>query len=132
MPRRGPMTDDHKNAIRQGRLQANTVKAYLETLDIDRRRVSDPATLKKRLAAVEGRLDTEGNVLKSLELRQQRLDLIRALAAATTEVDDRDLEKEFVEVASEFAQRKGITYSAFREMGVPPKVLAAAGIKRGT
>ena len=131
MPRRGPMTDQHKDAIRQGRTQANTVKAYLETLNVDRRRASDPATLKKRLAAVEARLESEGNVLKSLELRQQRLDLVQALEAATAEVNQKNLEKEFTKVAADYAELKGITYNAFREMGVPPKVLSAAGIKRG-
>jgi predicted transcriptional regulator with HTH domain len=130
MPRRGPMTAGHKAAIRQGRMQANAVKAYLETLEVDRRRTSDPATVKKRLAAVETRLAGETNVLKGLELRQQRLDLQHILAAAKAEAQQKDLEKEFVKVASEFAQRKGIGYTAFREMGVRPKVLQSAGIKR--
>ena len=30
-----------------------------------------------------------------------------------------------------FAQRKGITYGAWREFGVPPEVLKKAGITRG-
>lgn len=130
MPRRGPMTNDHKSAIRQGRLQANVVKAYLETRDVGRRQLSDPETLKKRLAGVVGKLESERNVLKALELRQQRLDLQRRLDSATAEVQQKDLEKEFVNVAAEYAGRKSLGYAAFREMGVPPKVLAAAGIKR--
>lgn len=130
MPRRGPMRDDHKEAIRHGRLQANVVKAYLETLGNERRRATDPDTLKKRLAAVEQKLKAETNRLKGLELRQQRIDLQQALAAAGAQGSRKDLEKEFTKVAGEYAERKGITYGAFREMGVPPKVLASAGIKR--
>lgn len=38
------------------------------------------------------------------------------------------LEDEFVEHALIFARRKGITYGAWRDVGVPAHVLARAGI----
>ena len=46
-------------------------------------------------------------------------------------VDLAALEKGFIEAAGPYAARKGLTYSAFRSVGVPPAVLRAAGISRG-
>src|SRR5437879_1017392 len=106
MPRRGPMTDEHKEAIRQGRLQSSVVKAYLDTLDTDRRRTSDAATLQKRLEALDARVAKETNRVAVLKLKQQRLDLERALKSATSDDGSaQDLEGEFVKVAADWAQR---------------------------
>ena len=41
------------------------------------------------------------------------------------------LEDEFVDAASGYSQRKGISYTAWRELGVPASVLKRAGIGRG-
>jgi hypothetical protein len=41
------------------------------------------------------------------------------------------LEKEFVRAAKGYSERKGITYGAWREFGVPAEVLRKAGISRG-
>lgn len=41
------------------------------------------------------------------------------------------LEKDFIANAAPYAARKGLSYAAFREVGVPPAVLSKAGIKRG-
>ena len=40
------------------------------------------------------------------------------------------LEEAFVGAASEYSDRKGISYSAWRELGVPAAVLKRAGVKR--
>ena len=131
MPRRGKMTAAHKDAIRKGRSEAQAVKAYLESLGGERRRrSSDPATLKKRLAAAEAQLKDETNVLKILELKEEARTLRRQLEAAGSPRQASDLEKDFVKSARAFATRKGISYDTFRDMGVSPKVLAAAGITR--
>ena len=42
------------------------------------------------------------------------------------------LEKDFVKSAKSYSQRKGITYGAWREFGVPAEVLRKAGISRGS
>ncbi|GIU89638.1 MAG: hypothetical protein KatS3mg010_0737 [Acidimicrobiia bacterium] len=42
------------------------------------------------------------------------------------------LEKEFVKVAKGYSARKGISYGAWREFGVPAEVLKKAGITRGS
>ena len=48
-----------------------------------------------------------------------------------TTVDLTALETDFVAVAKPYAQRKGISYEAWREAGVPAATLKAAGIGRG-
>ena len=49
--------------------------------------------------------------------------------AETTDISE--LEDAFVEVAVSYSGRKGITYSAWREVGVPAATLKRAGISRG-
>jgi len=124
------MTDDHKEAIRQGRLQANVVNAYLESLQSRQRRYSDPAVLKRRLQRLEDKLSAEANPLKALELRQQRLELERRLRSTSDDPGSDELEAQFIKIAREFSDRKGLSYAAWREMGVPTKVLYAAGLRR--
>ena len=47
-------------------------------------------------------------------------------------VDLRKLEGDFVEVAKSYAERKGISYASWRDVGVPAATLTKAGIKRGS
>ena len=49
-----------------------------------------------------------------------------------TTVDLSALEAEFVAVAKGYAERKQISYEAWREAGVSASTLKAAGITRGT
>ena len=52
------------------------------------------------------------------------------LAAWDDTVDLGALEKEFVAVAARYADRKSVSYTAFRKVGVPAAVLKQAGIVR--
>ena len=45
-------------------------------------------------------------------------------------MDISGLEKSFVAAAKGYSERKGISYTAWRELGVPPEVLKRAGISR--
>ncbi len=47
-------------------------------------------------------------------------------------VDLSELEAGFVQAAKGYSGRKGISYAAWREAGVEPRVLKAAGISRGS
>ncbi len=85
--------------------------------------------MKKRLAAVEDEI-AAADPLKRLHLVQERLDLQAALEASESTVDIAALEKEFVSAAATYSERKGISYSAWRELGVPSNVLDKAGISR--
>ncbi len=68
--------------------------------------------------------------LKRLQLRQERLDLEAELATSTNKIDLGSLETEFVQSAKPYSSRKGISYFAWREAGVPAATLKAAGISR--
>jgi hypothetical protein len=65
--------------------------------------------------------------LKRLHLVQEHLDLQTALEASKAGTE---LERAFVAVAARYGERKGVTYSAWRELGVPASVLTRAGISR--
>ncbi len=127
------MTDEHKSALAEGRNQSKTVGRYLEALEANkpkrgRKRTSD--SVKKRLATVETELKA-ANGLSRLTLLQERRNLEVELAAMSAGAPDLSaLEKDFVKVAKSYGQRKGITYGAWREFGVPPEALKKAGITR--
>jgi hypothetical protein len=58
------------------------------------------------------------------------MDLERELDRLDAADDITGLERDFVKVARGYAQRKGISYAAWRELGVSPDVLRRAGITR--
>jgi hypothetical protein len=69
--------------------------------------------------------------LKRLQLFQERLSLQNHLDADDQPLDLDELEDDFAAVAKGYSERKGITYAAWREIGVEPAVLKKAGISRG-
>lgn len=127
------MSTQHKAALAEGREQGRAVRRYLEALEAHkprRGRKRSPDSMKKRLASVEAEIAT-ADPLKRLHLVQERLDLQTALEASESNVDIGQLEKDFVKAAAPYSERKGISYSAWRELGVPTDVLHKAGIVRG-
>ena len=90
-----------------------------------------PASIEKRLKNVESEL-ADAAPLHRLQLVQERMDLQRELDRLDAADDLTALEREFAKVARGYAQRKGISYAAWRELGVAPDVLRKAGITRGT
>jgi len=131
---RRTMTDQHKAALAEGRSEGRAVKSYLEALQQNRPkrgRRRTPESIKKRLAAIDSSYDGV-SALQQLQLAQERMDLQRELEAMGSKVDLSALESEFVKTASKYAQRKGISYAAWRELGVPADVLKKAGISRSS
>ncbi len=129
-----PMTAEHKDALAKGRASARAVKQYLDALEANRpkrgRQVSR-ADLEKRLASVKQEIVTTPSPMRRLELAQQRIDLEARLAANGASGPDMSaLEKEFVKHAKAYSEAKGITYAAWREIGVTSAVLKSAGITR--
>jgi hypothetical protein len=59
------------------------------------------------------------------------MNLTNELASTDDSVDMQAIENEFVAAAAPYGARKGITYAAWRSMGVDPAVLRRANIKRG-
>jgi hypothetical protein len=126
------MSDEHKAALAEGRNQGRSVRRYLEALDAHkpkRGRKRTTESMQKRLDRIDAELAT-ADPLKRLQLIQERLDLKAELDAAGEKVDLSGLEKEFVDAAAAYSARKGISYAAWRELGVEAAVLKRAGISR--
>lgn len=126
-----PMTlsQEHKKALAEGRAQARAIKAYLRATQS--RRTGRPVSresLESRIAKVATQIENADD-LKRVELIQHRLDLESRLGELSESADLEKLEAGFIEHAAAYSQRKGISYTAWREAGVPAAVLKAAGIK---
>ena len=70
--------------------------------------------------------------VRELELVQERLDLQAELESMKAKVDPASLEAGFVKIAKSYSNRKGISYTAWRAVGVQPNVLKKAGIPRSS
>lgn len=127
------MSSDHKEALAVGRAEGRAIRAYLEALESNkpkRGRKRTKESIRSRLEALAAELES-ADPLKRLQLAQEELDLTEELERMDQGTDLNELEGEFVKVAQSYAQRKGISYAAFREVGVPASVLKDAGISRG-
>ena len=124
------MSEEHKAALAEGRRQARAIKAYLKA--IASRKPGRPVTkegLTSRLEKVNEKLEAADNPLDEVDLIQSRLDIQKALADLEDAQDIDELEAGFIEHAAAYSERKGISYTAWREYGVPAKVLRSAGVK---
>lgn len=126
------MSDQHKEALARGRAQGKAVREYLAALETERKpgRRVDAATIEQRLSDLQGEVDASTDPAKRVELIQKRLDLEARLVDMQDQRDIEDLEREFVAAVGEYSERKGISYAAWREAGVPASVLKSAGIAR--
>lgn len=128
------MSDSHKEALAVGRAESRAIKNYLEALEATRpkrgRKRSEEST-KNRLAQIEKELQASGP-LKRVNLIQERMNLSASLGAESESIDIESLEADFVKVAQDYSARKGLTYAAWRELGVPASALSKAGISRSS
>lgn len=123
------MSREHKDALARGRKEAKAIKAYLRAID-ERKpgRSLTKASIQAKLHTVNSRLGAIEDPLQRLDLFQSRLDLQQAMDAMDDQVDPNQIEAGFVASARSYAERKGISYTAWREYGVPASVLKKAGI----
>jgi uncharacterized protein YicC (UPF0701 family) len=126
------MSSDHKEALAVGRAEGRAVRVYLEALESNRPKRGRKRTKESITARLEAlSVEVEGaDPLKRLQLTQEEIDLTDELARFDQGVDLTELEDEFIKVAKPYADRKGVSYTAFRQVGVPASVLKAAGITR--
>jgi hypothetical protein len=131
MPR-GGMSDEHKAALAKGRRQSRAVRDYLEAIQTEKKRGRpvDRKSIEQRIDQVQSKVDQEPNAAKRVELIQKRLDLEKKLAELEEQPDVEALEADFKDAVKEYGERKGISYSAWREAGVPASVLREAGVPR--
>lgn len=124
-----PMTQEHKDALAQGRREARAIKGYLNALRA--RKPGRPVTresLKRRLVQTIEKIETEENPLKAVELVQTRLDIEDQLSKLDESANFEELEADFIDHVKSYSDRKEISYTAWREYGVPAATLRAAGV----
>jgi uncharacterized protein YicC (UPF0701 family) len=135
MAQRGPknITPEHKAAMAAGRAEGRAIKQYLEALESHkprRGRRRTPESINTRLEKIDQEL-AGADPMKRLSLVQERLDLLAELEQLEAPVDMSALEEQFVIAAKGYSDRKGISWTAWREVGVPASVLERAGVSRG-
>lgn len=124
------MSKAHKAALAQGRVEGRVIRTYLDVLEANRPKRGRKRTIEsitRRLSAIKRELESADTVTK-LRLTQERMDLERELKIKKANADIGKLESQFVKVARTYSTRNGITYTAWREVGVSPQVLKRAGI----
>jgi hypothetical protein len=114
--------------------QVRIVRRYLSTIDSIRqgrgpKRAAD--AIANRLLKIDEML-ISADPISRLHLTQERIDLdAEAIRLGNgNEVDLADVEAEFVKVARTYGDRHGVTFSAWRQVGVEADVLEKAGIVR--
>lgn len=131
---KNPISDSHKAAMAAGRTEGRVVREYLEALRSNkpkRGRKRTPESITARLTAITAEL-AEADPIRELELVQERMNLENELGSMGAQVDMSDIETQFVKVAQGYSARKGISYAAWRAVGVEPSVLKKAGISRSS
>jgi hypothetical protein len=124
---RTKMTETEKSEVA-------AIRDYLKALEQNapqRGRKRTKESLGRQLATLEGEL-AGASITKRLSLIQQRIDLeadLEALSQAAS-VDLTALEAEFATYAAAYGGRRGISYAAWREIGVSSATLKSAGIRR--
>jgi hypothetical protein len=78
---------------------------------------------------IEGQL-IAADPIAELKLIQERIDLSDELAHIEARADTAPLEDAFVAIAKSYGDRQGISYDAWRQIGVAATVLERAGITR--
>ena len=134
-PKKRVVSDEHKAAMATGRTESRAVKNYLEGLELTkpkrgRRRTEETVTARLEAVAVE--LDDNPDPMTRLSLTQEQMDLTKELEGmqSSVEIDMDSLEAAFIAAAADYSDRKGISYGAWRKIGVSAEVLKAAGIAR--
>ncbi|MGH9275595.1 MAG: hypothetical protein ACRDZU_13190 [Acidimicrobiales bacterium] len=110
------------------------MRRYLEALEAHkpkrgRKRTTD--SIRRRLDRIDVEL-LNADPLKRLQLIQERLDLTAELETTESKVDLTGLENDFIAAAAAYSRRKGISYAAWRELGVDASVLKRASISRSS
>jgi hypothetical protein len=116
------------------KVETRAVRDYLTALEANqpkRGRKRTPDSVRSQIDAAAAAMDG-ASATKRLALVQERIDLEAELDRLENadSVDMGDLEANFAEHAASYGGKRGISYGAWREVGVPSPVLRAAGIRR--
>jgi hypothetical protein len=109
----------------------NIVKSYLELIHSPiHKGTAEFRNPEAQLKAIETELENATTLPKKLDLIQRRIDILEFIESRNQKRDSELVETKFVSVAKSYSQRKRISYAAWREMGVPARVLKEAKIER--
>lgn len=126
------LTGEHKQAMALGRKQSKVINQYLTVIQAEkpkRGRKRTVESIQRQLDEIDAKLKDASPVVRLNLMSQQRV--LQADLQRLEEKQEIDgLEEQFVEVAKDFGERKGIEYKTWREFGVPSEVLEKAGIGR--
>ncbi len=127
------VSEEAKAARAAGQAQGRTVSRYLNALDQTKPKRGRQRSAEKMQARVAELPDeiAQAKPLKRVHLIQELIDLEAELAKEEETVDISEAEGDFISIAAEYSERKGISYAAWREVEVPASVLKAAGVSRG-
>jgi hypothetical protein len=126
---RTKMTETEKSEVA-------AIRDYLKALEQNapqRGRKRTTESVGRQIATLEDEL-AGASITKRLGLIQQRIELeadLEALSQASS-VDLTALEAGFATYAAAYGGRRGISYAAWREIGVSSATLKSAGIRRST
>lgn len=128
------VSTEHKKALAEGRQQSAAIRAYLNALETEaanrkRGRRRTPDGIRQRIASLEEGMKQE-DPLKRLNMIQEQMDLQDELDRIEQVEDPADYEQGFIEAVKPYSERKGITYSAWRKLGVPAATLKKANFSR--
>ena len=126
------VSEEAKSARALGQAQGRTVSGYLSALDLTKPKRGRQRSTEKMQSRIDELPDeiAQAKPLKRVHLIQELMDLQAELAKEEETVDISEVESEFIAIAAEYSGRKGISYAAWREVGVPASVLKAAGVAR--
>jgi hypothetical protein len=122
------MTDEHKAALAQGRVEGRAVRNYMAALQ------STSAPRKrgrkgKSAAELQEAIMNASDPMERLRLRPLLREALEQ--ESVEELDMESLQADFIKVVASYSERTGLTYADWREEGVPPAVLKEAGMSRG-
>jgi hypothetical protein len=128
----GNNTTGNKRGPKEVTAAHKAVRDYLEALvstKPKRGRKRTPDSINKRMAAVVVEM-VDADPLTRLNLVQERMNLEAELAGFGASVDLSALEQRFLSAAKSYGERRGISYAAWKALGVDGSVLSRAGINR--
>ena len=113
---------------------ATTINEYLDAIQVAQRGATAWTVdrWRRRVKGLHKELDTERDPTRRLELAQSLLRAQQRLEAAVLRAEVMDampgLQAAFEAVAARYGSQHGITWKAWRQMGVPRDVLRRAGV----
>ncbi|MXW42716.1 MAG: hypothetical protein F4138_08245 [Acidimicrobiia bacterium] len=115
-----------------GQAQGRTISRYLNALDQNKSKKGRQRSKEKmqaRMSELPAQI-AQAKPLRKVHLIQELMNLETELNQEHGTSEINAIESEFITIAAEYSARNGISYAAWREVGVQASVLKAAGLSR--